>query len=91
MRANGHCHAERPDCRAVNPRDAVFDARIIDEIPRAEIVRPVKHEIAIRDETLDVALIHVGDFRFHRVGNIVAITPFDGSFFGLSVGLKRYF
>ena len=33
----------------------------------------------------------VGDFRFHRVGNIVAITPFDGSFFSLSVGLKRYF
>jgi hypothetical protein len=33
----------------------------------------------------------VGDFRYHWVDNIVEVTPFDGSFFALSVGLKRYF
>jgi hypothetical protein len=33
----------------------------------------------------------VGDFRYHGVGDVAGIIPFEGSFFSLSVGLKRYF
>jgi opacity protein-like surface antigen len=33
----------------------------------------------------------VADLRYHPVGDIVAIIPFEGSFFSLSVGVKRYF
>jgi hypothetical protein len=33
----------------------------------------------------------VADFRYHGVGNTFAIAPLDGSFFSLSVGVKRHF
>jgi Outer membrane protein beta-barrel domain len=33
----------------------------------------------------------VGEFRYHGVGNVAGIIPFEGSFFSLSAGLKRYF
>jgi len=33
----------------------------------------------------------VGEVRYHGVGDIVALIPFEGSFATLSVGLKRYF
>jgi hypothetical protein len=33
----------------------------------------------------------VGDLRYHVVGDVAGIAPFEGSFLNLSVGVKRYF
>jgi hypothetical protein len=40
---------------------------------------------------LSQRLTIISDFHYHMAGNIVAITPFEGSFVNMSVGLKRYF
>ena len=45
-RPDGHRHAVAADRRAVDPRDAVLDARVVEQEARREIVRPVEHHVA---------------------------------------------
>jgi hypothetical protein len=54
----------------------VLDARIVDEIARGEIIRAIEHEVAACDQTLDVALMHVQDFRRDRH---IAVDLFDAA------------
>ena len=66
VRSDRHRHAVRADCRAVDPVDVVLHAGFVDEVARREVVRAVEHEIAVCDETLDVALMHVQHFRLNN-------------------------
>ena len=62
------------DARAVDPRHAPLDRRVVDEIPSLEVVEAVHDQVHVGDELADVPRVDVGD---DRLDHDVAVDPRD--------------
>ena len=61
-RENRHGHSVRTYGRAIDPIHVVLNAGVVYQVAGSKIIGAIKHYIAVREEPLNIGVIHIRDF-----------------------------